>query len=43
MHRNLLYKKTYPWPELLGKDRFWGERWVSNPRPTDPQTVALTY
>ena len=22
---------------------FWGERWVSNPRPTDPQTVALTY
>lgn len=28
---------------IIDKDRFWGERWVSNPRPTDPQTVALTY
>ena len=26
------------------RDRFLGgERWVSNPRPTVPQTVALTY
>ncbi len=22
---------------------FWERRWVSNPRPTVPQTVALTY
>jgi hypothetical protein len=22
---------------------FWGERWVSNPRPSEPQTDALTY
>jgi hypothetical protein len=30
-------------PTPIGIGFFWGERWVSNPRPTDPQTVALTY
>ena len=23
-------------------DNFWGPRWVSNPRPSEPQTDALT-
>ena len=28
--------------KAVGKTAFGGERWVSNPRPTEPQSVALT-
>lgn len=38
LNKNLEGNKT-----LKVTDYFWGERWVSNPRPTVPQTVALTY